>query len=79
MPLHATDEELRDYVMDVNVSSVFRMACEALPLLKDHEGKAANILIVGSVGGVGGLHGSTAGAPLGASAARSVVSSSAGL
>ena len=58
-PLHATDDELWDYVMDVNVNSVFRMVREALPLLKDHEGKAANILIVGSVGG---LYGSTAGA-----------------
>lgn len=58
-PALATDDELWDYVMDVNVNSVFRMCREALPLLKDHEGKAANILIVGSVGG---LYGSTAGA-----------------
>lgn len=58
-PALATDDELWEYVMDVNVNSVFRMVREALPLLMDHEGKAANILIVGSVGG---LHGSTAGA-----------------
>lgn len=58
-PVHALDDELWDYVMDVNVNSVFRMVREALPLLKDHEGKAANIVIVGSVGGI--FH-STAGA-----------------
>ena len=58
-PVHDLDDELWDYVMDVNVNSVFRMVREALPLLKDHEGKAANIVIVGSVGGV---YHSTAGA-----------------
>lgn len=58
-PAHNTDDELWDYVMDVNVNSVFRMVRECLPLLKDHEGKSANILIVGSVGGI---YGSTAGA-----------------
>ena len=47
-----------NYVMDVNVNSTFRMVREALPLLKDHEGRAANIVIVASVGGV---FGSTAG------------------
>lgn len=58
-PAHATDDELWDYVMDVNVNSVFRIVREALPLLENHEGKSANILIVGSIGG---LYGSTAGA-----------------
>lgn len=58
-PVHTLDDALWDYVMDVNVNSVFRMAREALPLLKDHEGRAANIIIVASVGGV--FH-STAGA-----------------
>lgn len=58
-PVHDLDDELWDYVMDVNVNSVFRMAREALPLLLDHAGKAANIIVVGSVGG---LFGSTAGA-----------------
>lgn len=58
-PVHALDDELWDYVMDVNVNSTFRMVREALPLLKDHEGRAANIVIVTSVGGV--FH-STAGA-----------------
>ncbi len=57
-PVHALDDELWDYVMDVNVNSTFRMVREALPLLKDHEGRAANIVIVGSIGG---LYGSTAG------------------
>lgn len=58
-PVHDLDDELWDYVMDVNVNSVFRMVRESLPLLVDHEGKAANIVVVGSVGG---LLGSTAGA-----------------
>lgn len=58
-PVHDLDDELWDYVMDVNVNSVFRMVREALPLLVDHRGKAANIVVVGSVGG---LFGSTAGA-----------------
>jgi len=58
-PVHDLDDELWDYVMDVNVNSVFRTVREALPLLVDHEGKSANIVVVGSVGG---LLGSTAGA-----------------
>lgn len=58
-PAHNTDDALWDYVMDVNCSAIFRMVREALPLLTDHEGKAANILIVASVGGV---LGSSAGA-----------------
>lgn len=58
-PVHDLDDELWDYVMNVNVNSVFRMVREALPLLLDHVGKAANIVVVGSVGG---LFGSTAGA-----------------
>lgn len=58
-PLHALDDELWDYVMDVNVNSTFRFVREALPLLKDHQGSAANIIVVVSVGGV--FH-STAGA-----------------
>ena len=57
-PVHDLDDELWDYVMDVNVNSVFRMVREALPLLVDHKGKASNIIVVGSVGG---LFGSTAG------------------
>lgn len=58
-PVHDLDDALWDYVMDVNVNSVFRMVREALPLLKDHKGRAANIIIVASVGGV---YNSTAGA-----------------
>jgi len=58
-PLHLCDDELWDYVMDVNVNSTFRMVREALPLLLDHEDKTANIVIVGSVGGI---YGATAGA-----------------
>lgn len=58
-PLHATDDELWNYVMDVNVNSTFRMVRDALTLLKDHKGRAANIVIVASVGGV---YHSTAGA-----------------
>lgn len=58
-PVHALDDELWDYVMDVNVNSVFRMVREALPLLKDHADRPANIVIVASVGGV---YNSTAGA-----------------
>jgi len=59
IPVHDLDDALWDYVMDVNVNSTFRMVREAPPLLKDHEGKAANIVIVASVGGV---FNSTAGA-----------------
>jgi NAD(P)-dependent dehydrogenase (short-subunit alcohol dehydrogenase family) len=58
-PVHDLDDELWDYVMDVNVNSVFRLVRDALPLLRDHEGRAANIVIVGSIGG---LYHSTAGA-----------------
>ena len=50
-PAHKTDDELWDYVMDVNVNSCFRMVRDCLPLLWDHEGLPANIVIVGSVGG----------------------------
>ena len=57
-PAHNLDDDLWDYVMDVNVNSTFKMVREALPLLIDHEGRAANIVIVASVGGV---YGSTAG------------------
>lgn len=58
-PAHALDDALWDYVMDVNVNSVFKIIREALPLLLDHEGSAANIVIVASIGGV---YHSTAGA-----------------
>jgi NAD(P)-dependent dehydrogenase (short-subunit alcohol dehydrogenase family) len=51
-PAHAISDELWDYVMDVNVSATFRTVRDALPLMKDHEGRAANIVIVSSVGGV---------------------------
>lgn len=58
-PAHKTDDELWQYVMDVNVNDCFYMVRDALPMLLDHEGPAANVVIVGSVGG---LYGSTAGA-----------------
>jgi NAD(P)-dependent dehydrogenase (short-subunit alcohol dehydrogenase family) len=58
-PVHAVDDELWDYIMDVNVNSVFRIVREALPLMLDHEGRAANIVVVASVGG---LVGSSSGA-----------------
>lgn len=51
-PAHAVDDELWDYVMNVNVNSAFKIIREALPLMMDHEGRAANIVIVSSVGGV---------------------------
>ena len=57
-PAHKCDDELWDYVMDVNVTSAFKLIRDALPMLLDHEGPAANVVIVGSVGG---LFGSTAG------------------
>ena len=38
-------------VLDLNVNSCFRMCRDCLPLLWDHEGLPANIVIVGSVGG----------------------------
>ena len=50
-PAHKTDDELWDYVMDVNVNSCFRIIRDALPLLWDHEGVGANIVVVASVGG----------------------------
>lgn len=49
-PPHKTDDELWDYVMDVNVNCAFKLIRDALPLLLDHEGPAANVVIVGSVG-----------------------------
>lgn len=58
-PAHDVDDDLWDYVMNVNVNSVFRTIREAIPLLVDHDGVSANIIIVGSVGGI---YGSTAGA-----------------
>lgn len=58
-PVHDLDDELWDYVMDVNVNSLFRVVREAIPLLVDHEDQTANIIVVGSVGG---LLGATAGA-----------------
>jgi NAD(P)-dependent dehydrogenase (short-subunit alcohol dehydrogenase family) len=50
-PAHKISDELWDYVMDVNVNATFKIIREALPLMKDHEGRAANIVIVSSVGG----------------------------
>ena len=58
-PALETDDELWDYVMNVNISSPFRFCREALPLMMDHEGRAASIIMVSSVGG---YHGSIAGA-----------------
>jgi NAD(P)-dependent dehydrogenase (short-subunit alcohol dehydrogenase family) len=57
-PVNDMDDELWDYVMDVNVNAAFKVIRDALPLLENHEGTAANIIIVGSVGGI---FGSTAG------------------
>ena len=45
------DDELWDRVMDVNVKSVWRTIKTAIPLMKGHEGDAANITIVSSLGG----------------------------
>ncbi|MDR1766257.1 MAG: SDR family oxidoreductase [Lachnospiraceae bacterium] len=59
-PAHAVDDELWDYIMDVNVNSAFRFVREALPLLKDHEGRSANIVIVSSLGGLVGSSSGTA-------------------
>ena len=50
-PAHTQEDQIWDYVMDVNVSSAFRTVREALPLLIDHEGPAANIILVSSLGG----------------------------
>lgn len=58
-PAHKCDDELWQYVMDVNCNDCFYLVRDALPMLLDHEGPAANVVIVGSVGG---LYGSTAGA-----------------
>ncbi len=58
-PAHKTDDELWQYVMDVNCNDCFYLVRDALPMLLDHEGPSANVVIVGSVGG---LYGSTAGA-----------------
>lgn len=51
-PPHKTDDALWDYVMDVNCNCCFKTIRDALPLLLDHEGPAANVVIVGSVGGL---------------------------
>lgn len=58
-PAHKCDDELWQYVMDVNCNDAFYTIRDALPMLLDHDGPAANVIIVGSVGG---LYGSTAGA-----------------
>jgi NAD(P)-dependent dehydrogenase (short-subunit alcohol dehydrogenase family) len=58
-PPHKTDDELWDYVMDVNCNCAFKLIRDALPMLLDHEGPAANVVIVGSVGS---FLGSSAGA-----------------
>lgn len=58
-PAHKTDDELWQYVMDVNCNDCFYLVRDALPMLLDHEGPSANVVLVGSVGG---LYGSTAGA-----------------
>ena len=50
-PIEECDDALWDFVMNVNVNGCFRMCRECLPLLWDHEGLAAKIAIVGSVGG----------------------------
>ena len=47
-PAHKCDDELWDYVMDVNVTSAFKLIRDALPMLLDHEGPAANVVIVGT-------------------------------
>ena len=60
-PAHKTDDELYDYVMDVNVNSCFRMCRDCLPLLWDHEGLPASIVIVGSIGGQVGSSAGAAG------------------
>jgi NAD(P)-dependent dehydrogenase (short-subunit alcohol dehydrogenase family) len=51
-PAHAMEDEVWDYVMDVNVNAAFKIIREALPLMLDHEGRSASIVIVSSVGGV---------------------------
>ncbi len=58
-PAHKTDDLLWQYVMDVNCNDCFYLVRDCLSMLLDHEGPAANVVIVGSVGG---LYGSTAGA-----------------
>lgn len=57
-PLEETDDELWDYVINVNLSAPFRFARDAMPLLADHEGRSASIVVVASVGG---YYGSIAG------------------
>ena len=46
-PAHKTDDELWQYVMDVNCNDCFYTVRDALPMLLDHEGPAANVVIVG--------------------------------
>ena len=50
-PPEKVDDELWDRVMDVNVKSVWRTVKTAIPLMRGHEGDAANITIVSSLGG----------------------------
>jgi NAD(P)-dependent dehydrogenase (short-subunit alcohol dehydrogenase family) len=59
-PPTATDDELWDYVMDVNCNCAFKTIRDALPMMLDHEGPSASIAIVGSVGSfVGGSSGTS--------------------
>jgi NAD(P)-dependent dehydrogenase (short-subunit alcohol dehydrogenase family) len=51
LPPDMVTDELWDRVMDINVKSVWRMAKTAMPLLKNHEGDAASVVIVSSLGG----------------------------
>jgi NAD(P)-dependent dehydrogenase (short-subunit alcohol dehydrogenase family) len=60
LPPDMVTEEIWDRVMDINVKSVWRMIKTAMPLMKNHEGEAASVAIVSSLGGYVGSSSGTA-------------------
>lgn len=60
MPPDVLTDEMWDRVMDINVKAQWRMAKAAMPLMKNHEGNGANIVIVSSLGGYVGSSSGTA-------------------
>lgn len=52
-PIYATDDEVWDNTININLTSVFKTIREAYPHMRDHE-ETANIVIVSSIGGING-------------------------
>ena len=60
LPPDMVTDEIWDRIMDINVKSVWRMVKTAMPLLKNHEGETASVVIVSSLGGYVGSSSGTA-------------------